>query len=252
MDYEHIKDRGLFIATPMYQNSCAGTYADAMVKLATICGEHKIKFQFETLFSAAIVPVARNYLVHLFLQSDCEHLLFWDADVAIMPENILALMTMQANHPEADIIGGAYPFKQIEWDRVAQAARAGVPDAELKWRACDYPFQALDASRQIASATRPCEVDWIPNGMMMIRRSVFERFDARHAPDSYIGHDRQPQREYFKTRTDPVTGQYAAEDITFCRMAREAGARVWLAPWMRLSHTGTMTFYGSVAMTVSG
>lgn len=41
--------------------------------------------------------------------------------------------------------------------------------------------------------------------------------------------------------------RYLSEDYLFCQNVRKAGMKVWLAPWMRLEHTGTYTFGGSLA-----
>ena len=38
-----------------------------------------------------------------------------------------------------------------------------------------------------------------------------------------------------------------SEDYFFCQEVRKAGAKVWLCPWMRLSHAGSYIFGGSLA-----
>jgi hypothetical protein len=43
------------------------------------------------------------------------------------------------------------------------------------------------------------------------------------------------------------SGLYVSEDFTFCRRVREAGMKVWLCPWMELSHTGTLRFSSRIA-----
>jgi hypothetical protein len=43
------------------------------------------------------------------------------------------------------------------------------------------------------------------------------------------------------------SNRYLSEDYMFCQWARRAGLKVWLAPWIKLTHTGTYTFGGSLA-----
>lgn len=43
------------------------------------------------------------------------------------------------------------------------------------------------------------------------------------------------------------SNRYLSEDYLFCYMARRIGLKVWLCPWMRLQHTGTYVFGGSLA-----
>jgi hypothetical protein len=41
---------------------------------------------------------------------------------------------------------------------------------------------------------------------------------------------------------DSYSGKYFSEDYAFCRRVREAGMKVWLCPWMELTHTGSHRF----------
>jgi hypothetical protein len=42
-------------------------------------------------------------------------------------------------------------------------------------------------------------------------------------------------------------GKHISEDYAFCRRVREAGMKVWLCPWMELTHTGTQRFTSRLA-----
>jgi GT2 family glycosyltransferase len=43
------------------------------------------------------------------------------------------------------------------------------------------------------------------------------------------------------------SGRHVSEDYAFCRGVREAGMRVWLCPWMILTHTGAYRFESRLA-----
>ena len=47
-------------------------------------------------------------------------------------------------------------------------------------------------------------------------------------------------------RTQSASMRYLSEDYAFCRWLRDAGGKVWLAPWIQLEHTGTFVFGGSL------
>lgn len=59
--------------------------------------------------------------------------------------------------------------------------------------------------------------------------------------------------EIFNFVKDPNNGsidfskRYLSEDYMFCRWTRNIGLHVWLCPWMKLQHMGTMVFGGSLA-----
>lgn len=40
--------------------------------------------------------------------------------------------------------------------------------------------------------------------------------------------------------------RYLSEDYWFCQRLQEAGLKIWLCPWMKLQHVGTMVFGGSL------
>jgi len=51
---------------------------------------------------------------------------------------------------------------------------------------------------------------------------------------------------YFDALIDPKSKRYLSEDYMFCQWARAAGLKVWMCPWMQLSHMGSYTFGGSL------
>lgn len=47
--------------------------------------------------------------------------------------------------------------------------------------------------------------------------------------------------------TREFSKRYLSEDYMFCQWVRNIGLKVWLCPWMQLTHAGTMIFGGSLA-----
>lgn len=46
---------------------------------------------------------------------------------------------------------------------------------------------------------------------------------------------------------EPESKRLLSEDYFFCQELRKAGGKIWLCPWMRLTHTGSFVFGGSLA-----
>ena len=44
----------------------------------------------------------------------------------------------------------------------------------------------------------------------------------------------------------PDTKRYLSEDYMFCQWGRKAGVKIWMCPWMKLSHMGSYIFTGSL------
>jgi NDP-sugar pyrophosphorylase family protein len=53
-------------------------------------------------------------------------------------------------------------------------------------------------------------------------------------------------KEYFATSIEPESNRLLSEDYHFCKIAREAGFKVYAAPWAQFGHTGTYTFSGQL------
>jgi hypothetical protein len=41
--------------------------------------------------------------------------------------------------------------------------------------------------------------------------------------------------------------RYLSEDYFFCQNVNRMGGKIWMCPWMKLSHTGSYVFGGSLA-----
>jgi hypothetical protein len=48
-------------------------------------------------------------------------------------------------------------------------------------------------------------------------------------------------------KMDAGTDRYLSEDYMFCQYVRQAGMKVWMCPWMHLTHTGSYVFQGKLA-----
>ena len=43
------------------------------------------------------------------------------------------------------------------------------------------------------------------------------------------------------------SNRYLSEDYMFCQWVRKCGMKIWLCPWIQLSHAGSYVFGGSLA-----
>ena len=254
---EVLRTRKLFVATPMYGGACAGMYARSIADLSAICTKYGISLQLYYLFNESLITRARNYCTDEFLRSDATHLMFIDSDIGFNPQDIIALMALQLQNDNYDVIGGPYPKKCISWEKIKQAVDKGMADKDpnvLEKFVGDYVFNPKSGTGSIAIG-EPAEVLEIGTGFMMIRRKTFEVFAEKfpqylYKPDHVRTKNFDGSREimmYFQAEVDPKTKRYLSEDYWFCQKLQEAGLSIWLCPWMQLSHVGTYIFGGSLA-----
>jgi len=258
INVEELRKRKLFIATPMYGGACAGMFAKSCADLSAICAQYGIPLQYYFLFNESLITRARNYCCDEFMRSDAEHLMFIDSDIGFNPQDVIALMALQAQNPEKyDIIGGPYPKKCISWEKIKHAVDKGVADADpnvLEKFVGDFVFNPKGGQQSIAIG-EPCEVLEIGTGFMMITKPAMQKFtdsypQYMYKPDHVRTEHFDGTREimmYFQAEVDPVSKRYLSEDYWFCQKAQQIELKTWFCPWMKMQHVGTYIFGGSLA-----
>jgi hypothetical protein len=154
----------------------------------------------------------------------------------------------------------------ISWEKVKAAVDKGVADEDpsvLENYIGDFVFNPVfdkDKKQTTMRLDEPVEVLESGTGFMMIHRKAFEKFDAaygdaiRYKPDHVRTKNFDGSKEismYFQAEIDQETKRYLSEDYWFCSKLRKAGGKVWLAPWINLSHHGSYVFGGSLAALAS-
>jgi hypothetical protein len=258
IDLDKLRQNKLFVATPMYGGQCAGMFAKSTADLSALCTHHGIPLQFYYLFNESLITRARNYCADEFMRSDAQHLMFIDSDIGFNPQDVLALMAMQANEPEKyDIVGGPYPKKCISWEKIKHAVDKGVADQDpnvLEKFVGDYVFNPKGGQQSI-QISEPCEVLEIGTGFMMVSKQAMTKFaetypQYNYKPDHVRTAAFDGSREimmYFQAEVDAKSKRYLSEDYWFCQKAQEAGLKTWFCPWMKMQHVGSYIFGGSLA-----
>jgi hypothetical protein len=255
---EQLRKNKLFVATPMYGGQCAGMFAKSTADLSAMCTSYGIPLQFYYLFNESLITRARNYCVDEFMRSEAEHLMFIDSDIGFNPQDVIALMALQAQEPDKyEIIGGPYPKKCISWEKIKLAVDKGFADEDaniLERFVGDYVFNPKNGSGTIPIA-EPVEVLEIGTGFMMITKAALKKFMAKYPeymyrPDHVRTEHFDGTREimmFFQAEVDPASKRYLSEDYWFCQKAQQADIRTWFCPWMKLQHVGSYIFGGSLA-----
>jgi hypothetical protein len=257
---ETMRRRKLFVATPMYGGQCAGMFTKSIADLSALCTANGIQVRFYFLFNESLITRARNYCADEFMRSGDTHMMFIDSDIGFNPHDVLALMALQDHEDETneyDIIAGPYPKKCISWEKIKLAVDKGFADEnpeELSKFVGDYVFNPANGTTSI-SLGEPAEVLEAGTGFMMIRRKTFEKFQEAYPEQMYTpDHVRTEHFDgtrqimaFFDTPICKDSNRYLSEDYMFCQWTRKAGMKVWLCPWMQLSHVGMLIFGGSLS-----
>ena len=184
---EELRERKLFVAVPMYGGQCAGMFARSVADLATLCTHYGIQVRFYFLFNESLITRARNYCADEFMRSGDTHLMFIDSDIGFNANDVIALLALQGDETEYDILAGPYPKKCISWEKIKTAVDKGFADTDpnnLEKYVGDYVFNPAAGSGSIP-LDQPVEVLEAGTGFMMIRRNTFEKFMEAYPEQSY-------------------------------------------------------------------
>lgn len=241
------KKTNVFLATPMYGGLCNGSYTVGLLSAVGVFSRYGIGMQYAHMMNESLITRARNLLAKDFLASECTHLMFIDADIGFNPADIIPMI-----HADKDIICGIYPKKEINWIDVSKAVNRGVQPQQLHEHTGAFVLNLIgDATEQEGNKYAPMEIANGGTGFMLIKREVFDGLIGKvptYTNDVFAAVDQERKQEvineFFATSITEDTNRLLSEDYHFCKIAREAGFRVWAAPWAQLSHTGTYVFNG--------
>lgn len=174
---------------------------------------------FAMRYGDGILPRARNSIVGEFLNSDASDLVLIDDDVGWEPADLVKLV----NYP-VDCVAGVYPYKR---------------DQE------NYPLRLIEDRAELWAdpETGLLEVEAVPAGFLRLSRKCLESMAKAYPDLVYL--DTALEREIPALFDFALENKiYWGEDFTFCRRWRAIGGKVWVAPEMRLRHSGQKMWVG--------
>lgn len=259
---ESIQKKKLMLCVPMYGGMCTGQFASAFGALVARCRDFGVTLQHYFMFNESLITRARSYAADEFLRSDCTHMMFIDSDIGFYPDDVMIMLNMMDDDSPYDVLCGPYPKKNISWEKIKTAVDKGAADEDpnnLENFVGDYVLNLPPESNGQVSLEAPFEVAEAGTGFMMIKRSTFDKvreqtpelsFTPDHIRSEKFAGDRKVHL-YFDCQIDPQSNRYLSEDYFFCHLVRNGGMKVWMCPFMRLSHTGTYTFGGTLGHLAS-
>lgn len=233
VNLEKLREYNVFFATPCYGGMLTDQYFLSMFRATQTLMRHGINFRITTLRNESLISRARNILTAMFLNSDCTHLMFIDADIEFQPDDIIRALAY-----DKPILAGAYPKKALP---VQYAINFKFMDAEKrKVRVENGAAEVLDAS----------------TGFFLVKKEVIEEMIANY-PELHYRNDSNISKELEKwcynlwdVRLDPKDNRLLSEDYSFCRRWQELGGEIWLDLNTKLNHVGSYTFEGDVSQII--
>ena len=217
----------VMIAMPCYDSVKVSTMM-SVIKLVQQLAKSGVAVGINTIKSP-LIHQARNYLTSVFLTTDYTHLLFIDSDVEFAPEAGLRMLVA-----DKDIITTPY--------------RAKNPDLNIHTYTVKFP----DPKVVPLLPGGLVEIEAGPTGLMLIHRRVFEKI-MKNRPDLKIKNSvNQALKE-----TESSHGNYYnffdfafedgytyGEDVSFCKLARKEGFKLYANTDSITAHRGEYAWMG--------
>lgn len=231
------------IATPMYGGVCHGAYLKSIISLISVLSKNGYLVNYIDLSNESLITRARNTLTELFLRSGNDYLLFIDSDQGFNADGVLKMI-----QEDVDIIGAAVPMKGINWESVKKAVLEEKED--LSKHTAIYNVN-ISKEQKEAIRSNPlsiAEVDYIGTGLMLIKRDVFQTL-KEYTPSYKSDQLKTGTIEYgqtiydfWRTEIDAESNRLLSEDYNFCKMWKNLGGKIYVAPYVKVTHVGTYWF----------
>jgi len=252
---EKIKGKKVVIATPCYGGMINEGYAQSLYMLPILFAQYGVASGYITIANESLVTRARNELVHAFMQTDATHLMFIDADIKFDPKSIIRMLSA-----DKDVVVGAYPLKQLDWDKVLEVAKEKtLTPRDAAREAAMYVINVHKPDPTLVGKTVDVqiqngllEVYDAGTGFMLIKREVIERMIKAYPETKYysdkdvtLSPEQNTRYALFDTVIDEDK-RYLSEDYTFCRRWQRLEGKIHLDVNTVLDHVGTFTFKGNL------
>ena len=214
----------VFIAMPCYDSVKINTML-SIFQLIQQLGQSKVEVGINTMKSP-LIHQARNYLTSVFLTTEYSHLLFIDSDVEFSPEAGLRMMVA-----DKDVVCTPYRVKNEQLNKSIYTVK--FPDPKV--------VPILPGGL--------VEIEAGPTGIMLIHRRVFEKI-IKNRPDLKIKNKATPSAEkshkfYYNFFDFGFKDGYAmGEDVSFCKLARANGSKLYANIESPTAHRGEYAWVG--------
>jgi hypothetical protein len=255
----------LYILTPCFGGVCYVNFVECLMKTMMLFSH--FNFEIDILFckNDSLVSRARNNLIAKAMADPrTTHIMFIDNDITWNPIDLLKLIIS-----EKPIIGGAYPLKTYNWDKITKPGgiqelvntknnhsvlKNILSDTEMvQFNMVKYNVNYLSNHLQIEGNI--AKIKHLATGFMMIQRNVIEKMmeafpSTKYKDDVNFLELREQPFAYALFDCGVEDGHYLSEDWMFCQRWAKMGGSIYLDVSINLIHTGIEDYKGSYVTTI--
>ena len=264
--YVEVNKPFVYILTPTYGSMCYVNYTICLIETIKLLKQYNIEVQVEFCRNDSLIPRARNNLLARAMSNPkMTHVLYIDTDITWKPVDIIRLLLSDKR-----IVGGVYPLKKIEWDRLKQ------PNIVDSWTSkkdrheilkntsdqvlienhmLNYNINRLTTGN-IEVRNNLIEIKHLATGFMMLQRKMVECMQkafpsTKYTDDVNFLKPHENEQAYALFDCAVVDEKYLSEDWLFCQRWSNMGGQIYADISIDLMHTGLHDFKGSLLTAIS-
>jgi len=239
------EDCKIYIFTPCYDAMMTMQYTISLLNLVYYLNYNNIKFIIDFLGNESLITRARNKALGKFINTDCTHLLFIDADIEFKPEALMDLLAFNK-----DVSCCAYAKKGLNWKRLIYSLSNETNSKEiLESRGLDFNYNLFyDENNKLVKNGDFVKVIHGATGFMLIKREIIKKLIKKHKELEIISNEltERDNITYGLFCTMIKDKEYLSEDYAFCHRVNEIGGEVWLNIRNNLNHIGKYSFNSDI------
>ena len=198
----------VFIGTVSSSATISAYYTASMFKSQKLLKENNIDCYLDIIVDEPLIQLARNKLLYMFIESDCNELIFIDSDQAWDAEDLLKLINI-----DKDFVGAPVIFKNSNRYNVS--------------------FESISNEDLI-------KVDSVGTGFLKISKKVANAvWDI--SPEYKDGES--SSRMAFEVKI--IDENIMSEDFMFCKKWKDLGGEIFIDPSIDPYHIGISSFRGN-------
>lgn len=254
----------LYILTPCFGGICHINYLTSLIQTISLFKDLNIELKIEFCKNDSLISRARNNLIARAMNDpECTHMLFIDNDITWQPIDIIKLLIS-----EKDLIGGIYPLKRYDWEKLVQPGFIDslierkknsqfaemISDTEMiKFNLLKYNVNYLSNSLEIVHNLS--KIKHLPTGFMMMTRKMIQNMmtafpSTKYTDDVGFLNKEENDMAYALFDCGVEDGHYYSEDWLFCHRWSKMGGDVWMDVSINLVHSGVEDYNGSYLSTI--
>lgn len=215
----------VIFAIPTHSGLLESECVLSLLTIQTVLIKKGIEHDVFILTNCPYLPMARNTLVAMFMDTDATDLFFIDSDVAFDAKGAWKILERKEG-----IVAGIYPLKR---------------DPE------EYPVKIKTRDGVPIGQEGLIEAELLPTGFMRIKREVFNDMKKAYPELKYtLNHvnvdvDIKEAYDFFTMGIEEGT-RWTTEDYAFCNKWTKIGGQLWIEPDIDFHHVGKKKYKGNL------